>query len=181
MNHLRTYRTALSSLCLVRMLTTTSLLLLASLINPSSSMVLSSWPSTSTSQHASSLTVPSRPLMSVPTVRLTSSTQGINGVYSARDPKSIPKGFVRMCGKAGGFAPKPLWDDLTNGITPWYENEKEGYYMYFNCNDSHWWIDDASGYGLFLAVPDGSLLLPPTKGWVSLTGRRAGAPTASFF
>ena len=117
--------------------------------------------------------------LDLPTVRLSMASSRVNGVYKARDPKSIPRGFVRMCSKAGGFAPRPIWDDLTNGITPWFES-KDGCYMYFNCNDSHWWIDDSTGAGMYLAVPDGSLLLPPTHGWISLTGRRVGAPVMSF-
>ncbi|KAL3804070.1 hypothetical protein HJC23_006461 [Cyclotella cryptica] len=105
--------------------------------------------------------------------------RGINGVYNARDPKSIPAGFVRMCHKAGGFAPRPIWDELTNGVTPWFES-KDGCFMYFNCHDSRWWIDDSSGSPMYLAVPDESLLLPPINGWVTLTGRKAGAPRMNF-
>ena len=36
------------------------------------------------------------------------------------------------------------------------------------------------GAGMYLAYPDGSLLLPPTTGWVSLTGSRSGAPEMCF-
>lgn len=84
-----------------------------------------------------------------------------------------------MCNKAGGFAPRPVWDDVTNGVTPWFES-REGCYVYFNCNESHWYVDDSHGAGMYLAPPEGSLLLPPTNGWVSLRGRRAGAPRMSF-
>jgi hypothetical protein len=72
-----------------------------------------------------------------------------------------------------------LWDNLTNGITPWFKS-KNGCFIYFNCHDSKWWVDDSSGSPLFLAVPDGSLILPPTEGWVTLTGRKTGVPRMSF-
>lgn len=35
-------------------------------------------------------------------------------------------------------------------------------------------MDDGDGNPMFLAEPDGSLLLPPLEGWVHLTGRRGG-------
>jgi hypothetical protein len=105
--------------------------------------------------------------------------QEINGTYLARDPCEIPSGFAKMCGKAGGFVPRPLWDDLTNGITPWFESEY-GSFIYFSCLDSMWWIDNSSGSPMFLAVTDGNLLLPPTNGWVTLTGRKTGVPRMSF-
>ncbi|KAL7518409.1 hypothetical protein ACHAWX_003238 [Stephanocyclus meneghinianus] len=118
--------------------------------------------------------------LAVPSLQLSmAEDRGINGVYIARDPKAIPAGFVRMCGKAGGFAPRPIWDELTNGITPWFES-KDGCFVYFNCHDSRWWIDDSSGSPMYLAVPDESLLLPPTNGWVTLTGMKAGAPRMNF-
>jgi hypothetical protein len=118
--------------------------------------------------------------LAVPSLQLSmAEDRDINGLYIARDPRSIPSGFVRMCGKAGGYAPRPLWDDLTNGITPWFES-KNGCFIYFNCHDSKWWMDDSLGSPRFLAVPDGSLLLPPTAGWVTLTGRRAGVPRMSY-
>mmetsp|Transcript_28298 Transcript_28298/g.51577 ORF Transcript_28298/g.51577 Transcript_28298/m.51577 type:complete len:188 (-) Transcript_28298:150-713(-) len=122
----------------------------------------------------------SRVGLNVPTVELSqASSRGINSTYNPQDPNNIPTGFARMCNKAGGFAPRPVWDDITNGVTPWFES-KDGFFLYFNCNDVHWYVDNPSGAGMYLAVPDGSLLLPPTAGWVSLTGRRAGAPKISF-
>ncbi|KAL9180614.1 hypothetical protein ACHAXT_011067 [Thalassiosira profunda] len=118
--------------------------------------------------------------VNAPTIRLSrASARGINALYAPQDPKTIPAGFIRMCGKAGGFAPGPVWTETTNGVTPWFENE-DGCYIFFNCNDSRWYVDNAYGAGMYLANPDGSLLLPPTNGWVSLTGRRAGAPKMSF-
>ncbi|KAL7536789.1 hypothetical protein ACHAXR_011393 [Thalassiosira sp. AJA248-18] len=140
-------------------------------------MVASSWPAPTPTQL--SPRSPSRSL-NVPTVRLSmASSRGVNAVYSPRDPRNIPTGFARMCNKAGGFAPRPVWDDITNGVTPWFES-KDGCFIYFNCNDAHWYVDNSSGAGMYLAVPDGSLLLPPTNGWVSLTGRRVGAPRMNF-
>lgn len=118
--------------------------------------------------------------LNVPNIRLSyASDLSLNSLYKPRDPKSIPKGFIRACGKAGGHAPRPVWDSITNGITPWFEN-KDGCFIYFNCNDSHWWIDSEQGAGLYLAAPNGSLLLPPTGGWMALTGERAGAPKMNF-
>ncbi|KAL7454916.1 hypothetical protein ACHAWC_006508 [Mediolabrus comicus] len=118
--------------------------------------------------------------LNVPNIRLSyASDLSLNSLYIPRDPKTIPKGFIRACGKAGGYAPRPVWDSITNGITPWFEN-KDGCFIYFNCNDSHWWIDSEQGAGLYLAAPNGSLLLPPTGGWMALTGERAGAPKMNF-
>mmetsp|Transcript_26214 Transcript_26214/g.39493 ORF Transcript_26214/g.39493 Transcript_26214/m.39493 type:complete len:174 (-) Transcript_26214:83-604(-) len=163
-----------------------TLLLLASMTSVVSSfsivsMVLSRVNPAVESTPTQSLPINDKELhLNVPDIRLShASTRGLNTLYSPRDPKTIPKGFIRACGKAGGFAPRPLWDDLTTGVTPWFEN-KQGCFIYFNCNDSHWWIDSEQGSGMYLAAPNGSLLLPPTDGWMTLTGERAGAPTMSF-
>lgn len=145
------------------------------------SMVISAWPSPIV-ESAPTQTLPSRKELdlNVPNVILSdAAARGLNSVYSPRDPKKIPKGFIRACGKAGGFAPRPLWDEITTGITPWFEN-KRGCFIYFNCNDAHWWIDSEDGSGMYLAAPNGSLLLPPTDGWMTLTGERVGAPRMSF-
>lgn len=118
--------------------------------------------------------------LNVPSIRLShASARGLNSLYTPRDPKTIPKGFIRACGKAGGFAPRPLWDDLTTGITPWFEND-QGCFIYFNCNDANWWIDSEQGSGMYLAAHNGSLFLPPTDGWMNLTGERAGVPKMTF-
>ena len=118
--------------------------------------------------------------LDVPNIRVShASARGTNSLYSPRDPKVIPKGFMRACGKAGGYAPRPLWDDITTGVTPWFEN-KQGCFIYFNCNDAHWWMDSEQGAGMYLAPHNGGLLLPPTDGWMTLTGERAGAPRISF-
>jgi hypothetical protein len=145
-----------------------------------------------------------------------------------------------MCNKAGGYAPRPLWEELTNGLTPWFEQtsqtthptqhhhqsgqaqtdhqqqQQQQYlkktkkrksisssshgsseinrnivvacssggasscYMYYNTHDCHWYIDDTYGYGLYLAKPTDSLLLPPLVGWVSFTGTRCGVPKMMF-
>jgi len=163
-----------------------TLLLLATMTSQASSfsimsMVLSSWPKPAVESTFTSPTTQRRKLnLNVPNIRLShASARGLNTLYTPRDPKTIPKGFIRACGKAGGFAPRPLWDELTTGITPWFEN-KDGCFIYFNCNDGHWWIDSEAGCGMYLAVPDGSLLLPPSDGWMTLTGERAGAPKMSF-
>jgi hypothetical protein len=52
--------------------------------------------------------------------------------------------------------------------------------LYYNHDERRWCIDDDDGRGMYLANPAGSLLLPPTVGWITLTGRRDGAPTMSF-
>ena len=179
-------------------------------------------------------------LSNVPSILLaTSSNRHVNGLYTpVRDPTSIPTGFARMCNKAGGYAPRPIWEELTNGLTPWFEQtsqtthptqhhhpsgqahtdhkQQQKYpkmktkrksisssshgssesnsnivlagssggasscYMYYNTNDCHWYIDDTYGYGLYLAKPTDSLLLPPLVGWVSFTGTRCGVPKMMF-
>lgn len=164
--------------------------LLLSLIAPtyqlSLSTVISALPITSWNE-APAPTIKTQPAsnsvtslnLAVPPIQLTmSDIRQINGIYTAQDPKSIPTGFVRACHKAGGFAPRPLWDEVTNGFTPWFE--KDGCFVYFNCVDGKWWIDDEDGCPLYLACPEGSLLLPPTVGWVHLTGRRGGVPRMRY-
>lgn len=140
--------------------------------SPALGMVASSWsPQTA---------APPSPTLNAPSIRVSmASSRGINALYAPRDPKTIPAGFQRMCLKAGGFAPRPVWDEITNGVTPWFES-KDGCFVYFNCNDARWYVDNAYGAGMYLANPAGSLLLPPTHGWASLTGRRVGAPKISF-
>ncbi|KAL3782459.1 hypothetical protein ACHAWO_013944 [Cyclotella atomus] len=107
------------------------------------------------------------------------SDRSINGIYTAQDPKSIPSGFIKSCSKAGGFAPRPLWDEITNGITPWFLHDN-GCFIYLNCQDGRWWMDRWDGNPLFLADPEGSLLLPPMEGWVGLTGGRSGVPRVGY-
>mmetsp|Transcript_7399 Transcript_7399/g.12287 ORF Transcript_7399/g.12287 Transcript_7399/m.12287 type:complete len:173 (-) Transcript_7399:18-536(-) len=162
-----------------------ALLLLATKLSVASSfsivsMVLS-WPNPAVDSTPTQ-SLPSRKQLdlNVPNIRVShASARGLNSLYSPRDPKTIPKGFMRACGKAGGYAPRPLWDDITTGVTPWFEN-KQGCFIYFNCNDAHWWIDSEQGSGMYLAPHNGCLLLPPTDGWMTLTGERAGAPKMSF-
>ena len=139
-----------------------------------------------TSPSSSSLPSPLAPSSSpsaardVPAVQLSAaSARFVNGTYEPRDPRSIPTGFARACGRAGGFAPRPAWDGSTNGVTPWFEG-RDGCYLWFNRDEGRWYVDDPHGGGVYLASPEGSLLLPPTAGWVSLTGRRVGAPRMSF-
>jgi hypothetical protein len=149
----------------------------------SSSKSKSSYYSSSTSTSSSSSSSPpssSSAYYDVPALQLSAATaRVVNGAYEPRDPDDIPPGFARMCGRAGGFAPRPVWDSATNGVTPWFES-REGCYVWYNRDESHWYVDDPHGAGMYLANPEGSLLLPPTAGWVSLTGRRAGAPRMSF-
>jgi len=122
---------------------------------------------------------PSRAL-DVPAVRLSgASVRGANALYVPRDPRRIPAGFARACAKAGGFAPRGLWDDLTNGVTPWFESPG-GAFLYYRRGEGCWYVDDRTGAGLYRAPPADSLLLPPTGGWTALTGRRRGAPTMTF-
>jgi len=107
----------------------------------------------------------------VPAVLLSSASHRTsNGLYRPRHPSSIPDGFARLCRRAGGFAPRPLWDDVTNGLTHWYEQSNGGgWYLYYNHESRLWCLDDDDGRGVYLAHPEGSLLLPPTVGWITLT------------
>jgi len=116
---------------------------------------------------------------SIPSIKLSSSTK-IDSLYTPRDAKKIPSGFVHMCAKIGGYAPGPLWESTTNGLTPWFENEGDGTYIYYNAYESKWFLENSSGAGLYLASPNDSLLLPPMRGWVSVQGQREGAPRISF-
>ena len=116
---------------------------------------------------------------SIPSIKLSSTTK-TDSLYAPRDAKKIPSGFVRICAKIGGYAPGPLWESTTNGLTPWFENKGDGTYIYYNAYESKWFLENSSGAGLYLAPPDDSLLLPPTRGWVSVQGQREGAPRISF-
>ena len=168
----------------------------------------------------------------VPSVQLaTTSNRLVNGLYAPRDPSAIPIGFARMCNKAGGYAPRPIWEDMTNGLTPWFEQTQRTHqhhpganadhhqqqqqqhpkmkrrkstnsvgsinhgsssgssivaagdgacYIYYNTNECYWCIDDTFGYGIYIAKPTDSLLLPPLDGWVSLTGKRLGVSRMMF-
>ena len=53
-------------------------------------------------------------------------------------------------------------------------------YIYYNTNECYWCIDDTFGYGIYIAKPTDSLLLPPLDGWVSLTGKRLGVSRMMF-
>jgi len=155
---------------------------------PSSSKSKSSYYSSSTTPSSSSSPSSASPssVYDVPALQLSAAAARIaNGVYLPRDPEDIPPGFARMCGRAGGFAPRPAWDSITNGVTPWFEQQGRGggtgcCHVWYNADEGRWYVDDPRGAGMYLADPEGSLLLPPTAGWVSLTGRRAGAPRMSF-
>jgi len=122
---------------------------------------------------------PSTDTLEVPTIKLTtSSIKSLNTIYHPRNAHDIPRGFSRMCNKSGGYAPRPIWNELTNKITPWFESNNYEY-IYFNCHDRLWYVDNSMGMGCYLSKPE-SLLLPPLNGWVDLTGRRSGAPKMEF-
>ena len=53
-------------------------------------------------------------------------------------------------------------------------------YIYYNTNECYWCIDDTFGYGIYIAKPTDSLLLPPLVGWVSLTGKRLDVSRMMF-
>ena len=122
---------------------------------------------------------PSTDTLEVPTIKLsTSSIKSLNTIYYPRNAHDIPRGFARMCNKSGGYAPRPIWNELTNKVTPWFESSNYEY-IYFNCHDRLWYVDNSMGMGCYLSKPE-SLLLPPLGGWVDLTGRRSGAPKMEF-
>ena len=96
---------------------------------------------------------PSTDTLEVPTIKLsTSSIKSLNTIYYPRNAHDIPRGFARMCNKSGGYAPRPIWNELTNKITPWFESNNYEY-IYFNCHDRLWYIDNCWGMGCYLAKP----------------------------
>lgn len=96
----------------------------------------------------------------------------VNGIYRAQDPSVIPAGFTRTCNEMR-WSPVEMWEQLSDGKTLWFETTDESY-IYWNRGDGRWWIDAPSGAGKYVArAPAG---LPPTTGWVALSGVPAPIP-----
>ena len=53
---------------------------------------------------------------------------------------------------------------LNGSENPWYKNENNEAYIYYNQNDKQWWIDGTDGLGVFIS-PSGTPHAVPSQGW----------------
>eukprot|EP00816_Leptocylindrus_hargravesii_P004454 CAMPEP_0196815694 /NCGR_PEP_ID=MMETSP1362-20130617/51281_1 /TAXON_ID=163516 /ORGANISM="Leptocylindrus danicus, Strain CCMP1856" /LENGTH=121 /DNA_ID=CAMNT_0042192743 /DNA_START=170 /DNA_END=535 /DNA_ORIENTATION=+ len=95
-----------------------------------------------------------------------------NVVFRPQDPLRIPAGFDRTCQKAR-WNTQGMWDQLSDGTSPWFEADNESY-IYWNRGNKKWWIDGPSGAGLY--TNDAYTELPPPSGWVALAGAKEPLP-----
>jgi len=111
----------------------------------------------------------------------------VNGNYIAKDPKVLPKGFVKTCDDMG-WNPESMWLQLSNQVSPWWKHTDNESYIYYNKGDGQWWIDDPTGRGLYVAkISKGVITLtnmdaarPPVTGWVLLGGGREPTPSVEM-
>ena len=91
-----------------------------------------------------------------------------NGIYMQQSPSLIPTGFAKVCRKSR-WNTEDMWAQLTNGRTPWYLKEDDGY-IYYNVGDNKWWIDAPEGHGLYTSVALNDDPFPPSGGYEGLGG-----------
>jgi hypothetical protein len=128
--------------------------------------------------------------MSPSAVRVTAAgVASVVGTYAARDARSIPAGFAKVCEQMQ-WDTKGTWEQLSDLKLPWFEAANGGAhreleptskrwpthassathscaaYMYRNRGDGQWWIDEPSGAGVYVVLSDSPL--PPTSGWKAL-------------
>jgi hypothetical protein len=102
-------------------------------------------------------------------------TPSVVGAYVQRDPLVIPTGFAKVCEEMR-WNTAEQWQTLSDQKRPWFE-APNGAYMYFNKGDGHWWIDEPSGGGVYVASADTQL--PPASGWKALQGAMSPLPELS--
>ena len=78
---------------------------------------------------------------------LNGGTSIVNGRYQVQPAHVIPNGFTLTCNKMS-WDSKTMWEQLSDGITGWYEHEN-GSYIYRNVGDGKWWIDAPYVYLFF--------------------------------
>ena len=96
----------------------------------------------------------------------------VNGEYTQRDSKIIPKGFAATCDTMG-WESEAMWQRLADDTKPWFEHEN-GSYIYRNKGDGKWWIDEPSGKGVYIV--SSTAALPPPRGWEALSTGRMPCP-----
>lgn len=97
----------------------------------------------------------------------------VSGEYFATPATETPAGFAAVCADQR-WDTASTWDRLNAGAT-WYK-AGSGAYIYHNALDGCWWIDAASGDGVFKAK--GPPHAPPAVGYEAL-GTAARGPPAS--
>ena len=100
----------------------------------------------------------------------------VNGVFSPRNPSTIPAGFDRTCVEMG-WPTEVMWKKLSDGKRTWFESENESY-IYWNQADGKWWIDEPSGAGKYIVFNDDQT--PPEAGWAALPGAKMPLPTVEI-
>ena len=97
----------------------------------------------------------------------------INGDYYPKSPAEIPSGFASVCDQQG-WNTQDTWAKL-NGMDPtkdaWFAHADNESYIYWNRNDSRWWVDGPDGNGVWIA--EGPSHAPPAHGWIHV-GKRTG-------
>ena len=96
----------------------------------------------------------------------------VNGVFSPRDPSTIPAGFDRTCVEMG-WPTAMMWKKLSDGKRVWFESDNESY-IYWNQADGKWWIDEPSGAGKYIVFNNDKN--PPATGWTALPGAKMPLP-----
>ena len=94
-------------------------------------------------------------------------TASANGVYLKQAATTIPSGFAKVC-IASRWNTEQMWDQLTDGVRPWYLKADDAY-IYYNRGDGKWWIDAPEGHGLYVAFADSEAPdAPPANEWKEL-------------
>ena len=110
-----------------------------------------------------------------------SGVPSVNQEYVWKSHDDIPKGFASVCTK-NQWDVQSTWDKL-NGRRQWLHASNDAY-IYLNTMDNHWWIDEPSGNGVYIAPESKPLntctaenmFLPPVAGWRSLGGGNEPLP-----
>merc|ERR1712039_781977 len=104
-------------------------------------------------------------------------TESVNGEYCERDPKVVPVGFALTCSEMK-WDPEAMWKQLSDQKSPWYE-AFNGAYVYWNLNDSQWWVDAPDGKGVYIVKAANFAV--PAEGWSALPGASPTLPTVESY
>ena len=99
------------------------------------------------------------------------------GLYTERDgERDVPAGFARVC-EQSGWDTDATWRRLSGG-NAWFAHATSESYIYYNLQDTSWWIDGPDGLGAFKAR--GVPWAPPASSirWTSLRKGEQGSELA---
>merc|ERR1711972_177295 len=85
------------------------------------------------------------------------------GMYHRTSADEVPPGFDAVC-RAQGWNTDEMWRKLNRGAH-WFRHESDAY-LYFNQADKCWWLDAASGEGIWKV--QGPAHAVPAHGWKPL-------------